>query len=57
MWKKANTLSDFETIRYDIDSVVVLGDASMRWLEPPTDFECKLKITHARLWDDKKVNI
>lgn len=54
-WITANSISDFESLSYDVDSLIIIGDPSMRWLTPPVDFECRLDIVNGEIWNDTKV--
>lgn len=54
-WSVPKSTGYFDTVNYDVDSVVLVGDADLSWLSPPFDFECRLDIQHAVLLDDKKV--
>lgn len=54
-WEKPKSLDFFDSVRYDVDSIAIVGNANMSWLSPPYDFECRLDMEHAVLLDDKKV--
>lgn len=46
---------DFAELKYDIDSLHIIGDGTLSWLRPKIQFSCNLKSVHAWPCNDKKV--
>lgn len=54
-WVNPKSSSYFDKVDYDIDSIVLVGNFGLQWLNPPWEFECRLDIQYATFLDDKKV--
>lgn len=54
-WTHPESEGLFDSVNFDVDSVLIVGDADMSWLSPPSEFECRLDLVHATLLKDKKV--
>lgn len=52
---KCNKLEDFPKSKYFIDSLSIIGNKTLSWLKPVTNFTCPLNFSHAKHCNDKKV--
>lgn len=56
-WVNPKDSSFFDSLQFDIDSIVVVGNCDMSWLNPPWELECRLDVEYASYLTDKKVNL
>lgn len=54
-WVNPKHSSFFDSLRFDIDSIVVVGNCNLSWFNPPWEFECRLDVQYASYLTDKKV--
>lgn len=55
-WVAPTSESYFDRVDYDIDSIVIVGKPDLTWIYPPWEFECRLDLTYATFFEDKKVS-
>lgn len=56
-WVNPKDTSFFDGLQYDIDSIVLVGNCDLTWLNPPWEFECRLDVEYASFLQDKKVSL
>lgn len=54
-WERLVSVQQMDNLEYDVDSVVIIGQASLKWMRPRAVLKCDLKSQFAYPWDDKKV--